>query len=378
MDAPTRGDWTVLAVLVGLALVFVVLIVRRMRGARPAPSGAEPEPTQYAANPDPSRITDAMWWLWQQLLALEPSSKLGGIYANKPGYHNARNNLSDWDYSVCDNPPDQGGPGDKAAAIDWTFPDAQSGNYSTISTYTKRLIDSGKDPDDPRLDGWREVYGNADNDTYVEGWDFRYGYAVTSDSSHLWHIHASENRDQTTSQKNKEAFLSVVKGETVAQWLGGVGGEGSVLLNCPYDKARQDLFYVGPTGEVYHRWFTGGMNTLWTGGGSSEKLGGKLAAGTLAAVWRSDQGSIDIAGLGTQDGAGPVGAGQYWGMNLARSGTRSGWGTFEKCYGAFPGVATVPPPANAEGTDRQARIIALVAFLVALVAIIAAASASWR
>ena len=356
----TGDDWLVVAVCVGLALAFGLLIWWIVT--------TRAKPTPYGANPNPAYITDAMWWLWTQLQALEPSSQLGGIYANKNGYHNTRNNNDPWDYSVCDDPPDQGGPGDKAAAIDWTFPNAQSGNYATIAKYTKRLLASAQDPDDPRLNGWREFYGNADDDTYVEGWDIRYNCAATSDSSHLWHLHISENRDQTTSQKNKEALLSVLKGETLAQWLGGAGAESAVLLNCPYDNKRQDLLYVSPTGEVFHRWFTGGMNTLWTGGGSSENLGGKVAPGTLTATWRADQGSIDLAGLGDQDGKGPIGAGQFWGMNLARSGTRSGWGSFEKCYGAYPGTAAVPPVKA--GTDNSARLVALLAALVAVIALV--------
>lgn len=350
-----------LVVALGLVLVLLIawLVWRFWR----------PKPTTYSDNPDPSRITNEMWWLWNQLHALEPSSTLGGIYANKPGYHNARGNLPGNDYSVCDDPPDQGGPPDKAAAIDWTFPDAQAGDYSTIAVYTKRLIDSGKDPDDTRLNGWRECYGNADSDSYVEGYDFRYGCDATSDSSHLWHIHLSCNRDQVTSQKNMEALLSVLRGESVSQWMGGTGGEGAVILNCPYDKNRQDMFYVGPSGEVWHRWFTGGMATLWTGAGSFENLGGTVAAGTLSACWRSDQGSIDIMGLGTQDGNGPSGSGQFWGMNLARNGNRSGWGSFEKCYGSYPGEGTTPPPVTLR-RDRQAQLVILLALMVIVVALV--------
>ncbi len=360
---PAPADWMVMAALLCAVVAILYLVWWMLRG----------KPTTYAGNPDPARITDQMWWLWQQLQALEPSSKLGGIYANKPGYHNARGNLPYYDYSVCDDPPDQGGPGDKAAAIDWTFPDAQGGNYATISKYTKRLINSGKDQNDPRLDGWRECYGNADSDTYVEGYDFRYQCDVTSDSSHLWHIHLSENRDQTKSQKNKEALLSVLKGETVAQWLGGAGGDGAVLVNCPYDKARQDLFYVGPTGEVWHKWFTGGLNTLWTGAGSTENLKGKVAAGTLTACWKVDQNSIDIVGLGQQDGNGPAGAGQYWGMNLARGGAKSGWGSFEKCYGAYPSATPTTFIVDAAKREQQAMlmiVLALIAILGAVVAVL--------
>jgi hypothetical protein len=177
---------------------------------------ATPVVNPTAANPNPAYITDEMWWLWQQLAVLEPGTQLGGIYANKPGYHNTRNQNSPYDYSVCDRPPDDGGPGDKAAAIDWTFPEAQGGDYSAISVYTKRLLASAQDVADPRLNGWREFYGNADTDSYVEGWDIRYYCAATSDSSHLWHIHLSENRDMTTNLQNKKALLSVLKGE---EWI---------------------------------------------------------------------------------------------------------------------------------------------------------------
>lgn len=354
----TAADWVVAGA--GLCLVLAVVLLLWWLWSRP-------KPTTYAANPNPARITNEMWWLWEQMLALEPSSKLGGIYANKPGYHNARGNLPSWDYSVCDNPPDQGGPPDKAAAIDWTFVDAQAGNYSTISKYTKRLINSGKDPNDPRLNGWREVYGQADSDNYVEGYDFRYQCDVTSDSSHLWHIHLSENRDQTTSQKNKEALLSVLKGESVDQWLGGKGGEGGVLLNCPYDSKRQDFFYVTTTGEVWHQWFTGGMNTLWNGKASSENLGGKVAPGTLTATWKADKNSMDIAALGDQDGKGPPGAGQFWGMNLSKTGTRSGWGSFEKCYGGYPGNGSQVATYDTK-RERQAMLMILLALVVIVVA----------
>lgn len=311
-----RGDhrWIGVIALVVLIVALAWLLWQAWR---------KPKATPYA-----SYVTPEMDWLWQQLLALEPTTKLGGVYANKPGYHNIRNNLPSWDYSVCDQPPDGGGPGDKAAAIDWTFPDAQGGNYTRIAKYTKRLLASAQDPNDPRLNGWREFYGQADDDSYVEGWDCRYGVPATSDSSHLWHIHISENRDQTTSKANKEALLSVLKGQSVDDWLGPdaiMGGDGAVLLNCPYDNNRLDLFLVGPTKSVIHRWWTGGMNTAWTGSGvKTEDLGGSVEVGTLTAAWAPDGGSVNIAALGKGDSDTPDGCGQYWGMNLAKGGGRSG------------------------------------------------------
>lgn len=178
-----------------------------------------------ARNPNPSRITDAGWWFMEQLLALEPGTANGGIYANKSGYHNTRtSNNRQWpgNYSVTDK-VDKQGPADKAAAYDWTFRDAQAGRYDTIMKYTNRLLKSAKDMDDPRLNGWREFYGQADRDQQVEGWDTRYLRAATSDPSHLWHLHLSETRGLVESRENKEAMLSVLRGETVKQWREGGG-----------------------------------------------------------------------------------------------------------------------------------------------------------
>lgn len=353
------NGWLV-AVLVVLVVAVAILLWWLLR-PRAAPTGGKP-----------SHTTDEMWWLWQQLQALEPDSALGGTYADKPGYHNQRNALPSYDYSVCDRPPDDGGPGDVCAAIDWTFYDAQRGDYSTISKYTKRLLASAKDLDDPRLNGWREFYGNADDDSYVEGWDCRYYCAATSDSSHLWHIHISENRDQTRSMDNKVALLSVLKGESVADWLGAgaVEGDGAVLLNDPQTKGRLDLLYVGPQGEVMHRWWSGGMGTIWSGATSVENLGGSIHVGTLTAAWDPDGDTMNIAGLGQGDANCPEGCGQFWGMNLGRKGNRSGWGSFEQTYGKLPTVAAEGGATQTHTERYVPHAVAVLAFLVAIFAVV--------
>jgi hypothetical protein len=357
----STDQWRLTAGAVACVAAIVIMLVAWWWTRRP--HGA---PTAVGANPNPDSITDEMWWFWQQLQALEPTSQLGGVYAAKPGYHNKRRNLPAWDYSVTDDPPDKDGPDDKAAAIDWTFPDAQRGDYSTIAKYTQRLIDSGADPHDPRMDGWRECFGNADSDSYVEGWDFRYGVPSTSDSSHLWHIHLSESRSQTTSRANKEACLSVLRGETVAQWLGRGRGEGAVLVQCPYDDKRQDLFYVLPDGRVGHTWGNG-IGSFWDGKATTETLGGTVAAGTLTAMWKPDNSGLYIAGLGAPDTHAPDHAGQMWGMELGRDGRQSGWGTFEGCYGAIPGWQV---SAGRRKTELTALGLAVLALLVAVVALI--------
>jgi hypothetical protein len=156
-------------------------------------------------SPNP-RITDAIWWFWIQINEHEEDISadsvddlvLGGIYADKTGYHNTRNDNPTTNYSVRDA-VDKRGPGDKAAAIDLTFRSAQSGNYSRIALYSRRLYSARRDP---KLRLYlREFYGNTDDDTQVEGWDFRYGRAVTSDKSHLWHIHISFTREYVNSME---------------------------------------------------------------------------------------------------------------------------------------------------------------------------------
>lgn len=204
-----------------------------------------------ANNPNPARVTDAGWWFMQQLLALESGTANGGIYANKSGYHNTRaNNDDDWpgNYSVRDA-TDRRGPGNKAAAYDWTFRDAQHGKYQTIIKYTDRLLESAKDLNDPRLNGWREFYGQADRDTRVEGWDTRYGRAATSDPSHLWHLHFSEGREFVESFDNKKALLSVLRGETTAQWRGQDDMELNDKVDVP-QWVRDNFPGLGETIEV--------------------------------------------------------------------------------------------------------------------------------
>lgn len=156
-------------------------------------------------------VPDAIEYLWEKLHEMEPTSQLGGIYAPKTGYHDTRKANPPDNYSVVDA-PDKGGPDNLAAALDWTFPEAQHGDYTRISKYASKLLASGKDPNDTRLDWMREFYGQADKDSAVEGWDYRYVRAVSSDSSHLWHIHFSFSRNALTIE-NMDLLLEVLRGE---------------------------------------------------------------------------------------------------------------------------------------------------------------------
>lgn len=158
--------------------------------------------------------------LWPGMKSLEPKSELGGILAHKRGYHDTRRHHLEVgrtdDYSIR-MPLDKQGPDNEAAAIDWTFRDAQAGDYKTIKIYSARLLEAGRKKD-PRTYAMREFFGNADFDREVEGWDFVRDEASHSDSSHLWHIHISVRRAYVNSKKAIDAILSILRGEALSVW----------------------------------------------------------------------------------------------------------------------------------------------------------------
>lgn len=174
-----------------------------------------------ASNPNDDAITDPMWDLWLALHKLVPTTEYGGIVANKPGYHasgsyNQRNHPGNYSvrYAV-----DTNGPWwkTKSSALDWTFGEAQRGDYSKISIRCGYLLKASK-ADDPRLWGLREWYGQADKDLAVEGWDILLNVEVTSDPTHRWHLHESFLRLYCGDPVVMAANVSVLSGETLAAY----------------------------------------------------------------------------------------------------------------------------------------------------------------
>lgn len=218
-----------------------------------------------AVNPNPSRVTNELWYFWEEFKKIEPTVKLGGIYANKPGYHNTRAGNAAGNYSVV-LPPDKLGPSDKSAAIDLTFPDAQAGNYKTIMKYSQRLLKSGKDLKDDRGNYLREFYGNADGSQYVDGWDFYYVRPATSDSSHLWHIHLSFLRKYVNNKVAMDAILSILRGETFAAYQARVNPPPVVIHQPPFidnsvlvKEVGQDKVYLS---NGFTAWWVPNMTDL--------------------------------------------------------------------------------------------------------------------
>lgn len=193
--------------------------------------GAAPDFTLPRPNPRPDRVTDALWWLVCMRLALEPLSANGGILAIKPGYHSYGSRLpgsgpngagkATTDHSIR-RAPDREGPWwrEYAAAHDWTFTRAHTGNYTEIDLYTSRLITAMRDPDDLRPDDvYAYTIGQADWDGDVEGYNEYKNQIETGDDSHLWHRHDSFRRNIIGSFPHMWRALTIDMGWTYAEWL---------------------------------------------------------------------------------------------------------------------------------------------------------------
>ena len=177
-----------------------------------------------SVNPNPSRITAAIWDLWTWFDQLEPTVALGGIFAAKGGYHDIRNGHSG-DYSVAEVSTDREGPGDKASALDLTM------SAEAMRRYTTRLDGACRRRDERLFIGGqavlREFIGTKDSRSvycYVLVGGRARGLSADSspdygrDSSHLWHIHLSIIRKFAASGDAADRIYSILAGESLSAW----------------------------------------------------------------------------------------------------------------------------------------------------------------
>lgn len=180
-------------------------------------------------NPNSSRITDPMWRLWIEVKPEIPGVRLGGIYANKSGYHNTRkNNQSRWpgNYSIRLSLDISKGPSDKARAIDYTMSDAE------MRKRTGYLRRSALDPRDDRLAAVREFYGTLDSKSVyglIKSDEDGPWNSSSADSTHLWHIHISVFTAFVNIWSALESIVSVLAGDTYDQWLTRKGGSDKMV-----------------------------------------------------------------------------------------------------------------------------------------------------
>jgi len=168
-------------------------------------------------------VPDTLWWLWLHTRRyVGPDLRLGGIIAWKKGFHapgswNAKNFPTN--YSIRDKVNKSGLGWTKSSALDLTFTSAQRGDYRNIDTISSRLMASMLDPKDPRLDLFLyEFYGQIDNDRVVEGYNEFKEDHVSSDDSHLWHIHESAIRSLLGNWWGAWATYTVHVGMPLSAW----------------------------------------------------------------------------------------------------------------------------------------------------------------
>lgn len=169
----------------------------------------------------PAHTSDALWRLWQEFSEVEPDAVFAGTFAAKSGYHNTRynhvhgiNGGKPTDYSITDRVYDRRGSDQLTGALDITFRTAQRGVYDTIKKYSRRLDDAMRRDDSLLLhDGicvLREYFGNLNGDRVVDGYSLFRERRVSSDPSHLWHIHQSFTRQFVEDWDKLEGVLYVL------------------------------------------------------------------------------------------------------------------------------------------------------------------------
>jgi hypothetical protein len=147
--------------------------------------------------------------------------QLGGICADKTGYHDERNGqLGNYSATL---PIDLLGPGDTCSGLDLTM---STGEMIKRSNFLKNAC---LDPLDDRTGYIREWIGTLNGTTvtcYIHDTESSVFRLDTGrDSTHLWHIHLSFFRKYSDLARAGEAIASVLSGETYAAWRARINPE---------------------------------------------------------------------------------------------------------------------------------------------------------
>jgi hypothetical protein len=170
-------------------------------------------------NPNPSRVSNPLWWFVCQMLANWPGSTNSGTFAPKTGSHDTRNNQSADNYS-CRDPLNKLGPGDKAAAFDQSFP------TTAAMVEMGQVVAAAYNSGDPRAYALFEALGEADWDYDPEGYVFYPSKRIrVPDRSHKTHWHWGLIRlymgEDSRSWKAMRDLASLLCREALAVWQAG-------------------------------------------------------------------------------------------------------------------------------------------------------------
>jgi hypothetical protein len=174
-----------------------------------------------------SGTPDAIYSVFHHTRAALRSTRWGGGYVRKPGFHSSvEDNLKSWpdNYSIREainrRPPTNVG-----RAFDLTMSDHD------MITATRRFADAVK-RNDPRLQGLREFFGTLDGRTVYgrarRGPDTDW-YEASADDSHLWHLHGSVFTPFAANWAVLSGLASILIGQSLADYLTG----GTMQLDLP-------------------------------------------------------------------------------------------------------------------------------------------------
>lgn len=267
-----------------------------------------------------------MWYVAKEWESYYDSAVLSGIvgdaaHALRGGYHMSIEDNPPTNYSVI-RPDDKAPPGDwprnLAAAIDMSM------NPTDMALCSSRLWNVWNDRTDPR-----RVYLNGFNGWFNDGgpakrYDFVTQGISTSTSDHKWHVHKERRRRYVTSRGPSDAILSVLRGETKAQYLASLSSKGIYDMFCKHGDGKG---------------VEGGSDAVATFQSELESQGADFSA----------VGGIDgVYGDGTAERAV-----QILGAEVAGDGKTYGWKQYRALhnmvYGGSSGSVTLPDSVQVSG-----------------------------
>lgn len=174
---------------------------------------------------------------WEKLYG---SAKCSGVVPDvrhlaQGGYHCSREDqVNSSNYSVV-RPDDKAGPGNAAAAIDMTM------NQADMRLCSTRLMVAFTNVADPRRK-YLNAFNGTLNNTSAKRWDIYARTTKRATADHLWHVHLEIRRKYVDSPTAMRAILSLLKGETVSQYLASIGKASVMSVSLSTSSTRAPAY----------------------------------------------------------------------------------------------------------------------------------------